>query len=324
MKPTPKQVEPELLSGLKLVARGKVCELYDLPDYFDLRLKVISDRASVHDIILPFHVPGKGEVLNFIDLFWRREFADVPHDVVAFGSQIDQYLPTHLRGRSDLYRRARVITACEALPAELIWRSRLTGTGLRAYREHGGFICGQQFPLGLQEWDELLPAAFTPTTKDPDGHDEHMTLEDFIGKFGQGPIQLTRPVFEHGEQIAAARGIIIADTKFEVGRKRSGPLVLIDEVLTPDSSRYLAPEDLAEAQRTGKRPPSFDKQPIRDYVLEHLGVGANTPLTDEVVAKVHGAAYPQQLIEQTSGRYEELLKRLTGKTRDECAEAICY
>ena len=322
MKPIPQQVEPELLPYLDLKGRGKVCELYDLPDYFDLRFKVISDRVSVHDIILPFLIPGKGEVLNFVDHFWRSQFPEVRHDVVAIGSQVDQYLPARLRGRPGLYRQSRVITACGALPAELIWRSRLTGTGLKSYRQNKGVICGQQFPEGLGEWDKLLPSAFTPTTKDPIGHDEHMTVQEFIGRFGEGPMHFTRPVFEHGEQVAEARGIVIADTKFEVGRNNSGKLVLIDEVLTPDSSRYLAPEDLAEALRTGKRPPSFDKQPIRDYVLEHLGVGADTPLTDEVVAKVHGAIYPQWLIDETAGRYEELLKRLTGKTRDQYAEML--
>lgn len=317
MKPIPQEVEPVLLPGLNLASRGKVCELYDLPGWPHLCLKVFSDRASVHDIILPFHIPGKGEVLNFIDHFWRRMFPEVAHDVVAVGSAIDEYLPAHLRGDADLYHRARILETCEVLPVELIYRALLTGTGLTKYRQNGGYVCGQKFPDGLQEWDELRPSAFTPTTKDPDGHDEHMDIAVFIGRFGQEPIDLTHPVFEQGRTIAADRGVIIADTKFEVGRSSRGTLVLIDEVLTSDSSRYLSPKDLGMAWRMGRRPPSFDKQPIRDYVSQYLGVGADTPLTDEVVARVHGHTYPDELIMETAGRYEQLLKLLTGLSPDE-------
>lgn len=322
MKPIPKPVEPTLLPGLDLAGRGKVCELYNLPGFPGLRLKVISDRASVHDIILPFHVPRKGEVLNRIDLFWRSCFPDVKSDVIAAGAAIDEYLPEPLRGNTDLYRRARIIGACRPIRAELIYRSLLTGTGWKAYKNNHGVICGQEFPQGLREWDELSPPAFTPTTKAEDGHDVHMTVHEFYERFGRPPEEITRPVFENGTRIAAERGVIIADTKFEVGADAVNRLILIDEVLTPDSSRFLRPEDVAEARRTGKRPPSFDKQPIRDYVSEVLGVNADTPLTDEVTAKVHSHKFPEELIRETSDRYVQLLKLLPGESPNKRAATV--
>ncbi len=311
MKPIPKQVEPSLVPGLTLSRRGKVCEIYHLPDSPHL-LKVVSDRVSVHDIILPFHIPHKGEILNFIDHLWRQLFPNIRHDMVAIGPAIDPYLPKSLRGNADLQCRARVIKSCETLSAELIYRWLLTGTGLKRYQKDNGCVCGQKFPDGLKEWDELNPPAFTPTTKDPDGHDEHMSLQDFIMRFGQGPIDLTRPLFERGMNIAKDQKVIIADTKFEVGKDQDGRLTVIDEILTPDSSRFIDPDDLERARQTGKKPPSFDKQPIRDYVEEHLGVGAATPLTSEVIAKVHNHHYPDWLIEKTATRYEQLFKLLTG------------
>lgn len=322
MKPLPWQVEPVLLPGLDLIARGKVCELYALPGRPHLCLKVFSDRASVHDIVLPFHVPGKGEVLNFIDHSWRQLFPDITHDVFAVGSVIDPYVPAHLRGDADLHRRARVIRWCKPLPVELIYRSLLTGTGLTKYRQNDGYVCGQKFPDGLKEWGELNPAAFTPTTKDPDGHDEHLDVQVFEKLFGREPAEFTRPVFERGRSIAAEREVIIVDTKFEVGKGPDSALFLIDEVLTPDSSRYLRSDDLEQARRIGKRPPSFDKQPIRGYVSKHLGVGADTPLTDEVLERVHTHTYPDDLIAETANRYRELLKLLTGVSADEYAAAL--
>ncbi len=318
MKPIPKQVEPVLLKGLKLAARGKVCELYYLPGWPGLLLKVISDRASVHDIILPFLVPLKGVVLSLVDWWWRAQMPWVRHDVIAVGKKIDGFLPEELRGNADLHRRARIIVAQDALAVELVFRWLLTGTGLKKYKKNGAVVCGQKLREGMVEWDEINPSAATPTTKDPDGHDEHMELQEAIKRFGPEPFALTHPLFELGRRIAAERGVIIADTKFEVGRNERGELVLIDEALTPDSSRYLPPEELATARSTpGYKPASYDKQPIRNYVSETLGVGADTPLTDGVVAKVHGHEYPSALIEQTTGRYESLHSKLTGMTIDE-------
>ncbi len=313
MKPIPKIVDPILLPGLKLVARGKVCELYELPHHPDLLLKVVSDRASVHDIILPFHVPRKGEVLNFVDHFWRTTFSWIASDLVAIGPEINAYLPEPLRGNTNLLYRARVIQKCDALPAEIIYRWLLTGTGLKKYRQDNGMICGQQFPSGLKEWDELKPSAFTPTTKSPDGHDEHMTVLEFRERFGPVPEDVTRTVFEQGKKFAVEKGIAVADTKFEVGLKENR-LILIDEILTPDSSRFLRMEDVMRARGSGEKPPSYDKQPIRDYVEKTLGVGPSTPLTDDVIRKVQGHSYPDELIAETSFRYTNLLKLFTGMT----------
>ncbi|MDO8591041.1 MAG: phosphoribosylaminoimidazolesuccinocarboxamide synthase, partial [bacterium] len=165
------------------------------------------------------------------------------------------------------------------------------------------------------EWSEINPSVATPTTKDPKGHDVHMDIKECIKRFGNGPIALTHPLFELGIRIAAERCLIIADTKFEVGLNERGELILIDEVLTPDSSRFLTPEEIIKARNLqGYKPISFDKQPIRDYLWNVLAVGAETPLTNEVVTKVHNHIYPAELSEQTSERYKRLHKILTGMT----------
>jgi len=325
MKPIPEQVQSRPLEGLPPPQQGKVCDLYDLLDYWPgFAFKYITDRISVHDIVLPFLVFGKGIVLNYIDLFWRRKLGSgVEQDIVAIGQAIDNYLPAHLCGNPDLHRRGRIVRVHDALAAELIFRGLLTGSGLKSYRNNNGVICGQQFPADLKEWSELTPPAFTPTTKSKDGHDEHMDIKVFLEQFGEEPIKLTRPVYEMGKKFAAERGIIIADTKFEVGRDpQDNALSLIDEVLTPDSSRFLKTEDIEEAKRTGKRPPSYDKQPIRDYVSEHLGVTADTELTPKVITKVQSHRFPGELAAETATRYEQLGPMLMGISTRQFEETL--
>lgn len=242
----------------------------------------------------------------------------VKHDVVAIGRTIDKYLPEHLRGKPDYHQRGRIIKHCYPLLVELVFRWLLTGTGLSQYKENNGVICGQKMPDGLIEWSEMNPSAVTPTTKSQTGHDEPMLITECIERFGYGPIALTHPLFELARRIAHELGLIIADTKFEVGLNEKGELVLIDEVLTPDTSRIFTKEELALARATpGYKPKSFDKQPIRNYVWETLQVGPKTELTDEVVARVQGHTYPADLIEQTSARYDSILKIFTGKTAED-------
>jgi len=313
----PESVRPPLIEGLELERAGKVCQLFRLPDWEGLRFKLSSDCVSVHDIPLPFPVPGKGRTLNLIDHWWRTQMPWVNHDIVAVGPRIDGFLPKHIRGNPDFHQRGRIITACYPLLVELVFRWLLTGTGLTQYKEKKGFICGQKMPDGLREWDELNPSAATPTTKSQTGHDEPMDLNVCVERFGHGPIAMTHPLFELGRRIAAELGLSIADTKFEVGLNDKSELVLIDEVLTPDSSRFLRTEDVAIARRTGEKPPSFDKQPIRNYVWNVLCVGPKTELTKETVARVQGHIYPSELIKQTSECYEQLLKMLTGKSAEE-------
>lgn len=313
----PESVETKPLQGLTRLSQGKVSDLYMLPGHPGLMLKVISDRASVHDIVLPFTVPGKGVVLNIIDRFWRqRLLSDDQCDLVAIGSVIDEYLPEPLRGNADLHCRARVIRECTPVKAELIYRRFLTGTGWKQYQENGGVICGQQFAEGLEEWSELKPVAFTPTTKAETGHDEPMSVDKFQRQFGNESVELTRPTFEQTGEILQPAGIVIADTKFEVGLFQ-GNSVVIDEVLTPDSSRYLRLADVLKAQQEGTKPPSFDKQPIRDYVSEHLSVGPKTDLTDAVIQKVHGHSFPNNLARETQDRYQTLVELVTGESFDE-------
>lgn len=320
--PVPESVRPPLIEGLEHFRTGKVSQLFHLPNYEDLLFQLFSDCASVHDIPLPFTVPKKGMTLNLLDFWWRQQFPWVRHSVVAIGRGIDKILPERYRGNSDYHLRGRIIQRHTPLLVELIYRWLLTGTGLTQYSELAGKICGQQMPAGLKEWDELNPSAATPTTKSLTGHDEAMLLENCIQRFGRGPIELTHPLFEIARRIAFEKGIAIADTKCEVAMNEKGELVLIDEVLTPDTSRYIRWVDILEARRTGKKPPSFDKQPIRDYVWETHGVGPKTPLTPENVGRVQGHMYPISLIEQTTSRYEEITKILIGVSGEEFAASL--
>lgn len=246
----------------------------------------------------------------------------VRHDLVAIGSGIDEYLPGALCGNFEYYLRGRIIARHTPLLVELIYRWLLTGTGLTQYNELDGYICGQKMPDGLREWDELNPSAATPTTKSLTGHDEPMLLAECREHFGHEPIALTHPLLEIARRTAFEKGITLADTKFEVGRNEKGEPVLIDEVLTPDTSRYLRWTDVLEARRTGKKPPSFDKQPVRDYVFRELGVGPKTPLTPENVSRVQSHQYPPELIEQTTARYEEITKILIGVSGEEYLDSL--
>ncbi|MDO8483142.1 MAG: phosphoribosylaminoimidazolesuccinocarboxamide synthase [bacterium] len=316
--PVPESVRSPLIEGLDHDRTGKVCQLFYLPDYEGMRFKLFGNNASVHDVPLPFLVPGKGRTLNLIDYWWRSQMPWVKHDVVAMGRAIDRFLPKHLRGNPDYHQRGRIIKHCQPLLVELVFRWLLTGTGLSQYKESGGFICGQKMPDGLIEWSEMNPSAVTPTTKSQTGHDEPMLITECTERFGYGPVALTHPLFELARRIAHELGLIIADTKFEVGLNEKGELVLIDEVLTPDTSRIFTKAELALARANpGYKPKSFDKQPIRNYVWDTLGVGPKTELTPEVVSNVQSHNYPDELIRQTSGRYDEILNIFTRKTAED-------
>jgi len=285
------------LAGLTRLHRGKVRDLYALDA--DRMLIVATDRLSAFDVVLPDPIPGKGRVLNEISLFW---FARTAHIV-----------PNHLTGlplsaavsdpvqRQLLDGRAVIVRRLAALPIEAVVRGYLIGSGWKDYRASGA-ICGIALPPGLQQAQQLPAPIFTPATKAPRGeHDENISFavtEQLIGAPLAAAVRALA-LYGFAAAHARARGIIIADTKFEFGIDAQGRLTLIDEVLTPDSSRFWP----AESWRVGSSPPSFDKQFVRDY-LETLDWNKRAPAPQ----------LPQAIIQATGDKYREALRRLTSPT----------
>jgi phosphoribosylaminoimidazole-succinocarboxamide synthase len=284
------------LTGLTRLHRGKVRDLYALDD--DHMLIVATDRLSAFDVVLPDPIPGKGRVLNQISLFW---FARTTHIIANHLTGLPLSSVISHPGELELLEgRAVIVRRLRALPIEAVVRGYLTGSGWNDYRRSGA-ICGQALPAGLQQAQQLPAPMFTPSTKAPLGkHDENVpyqAVEQLIGAslaaaVRERALELYRFAAEH----ARARGIIIADTKFEFGVDPQGALVLIDEVLTPDSSRFWP----AETWKLGTSPPSFDKQYVRDY-LETLTWNKRAP----------GPQLPREVIERTGDKYREALRRLT-------------
>jgi len=283
--------------ALKLLARGKVRDIYDLGDRL---LIVATDRLSAFDVILPTPIPDKGRVLTQLSLFWFEKLAGiVPHHVLNatdFSGELAPYAGA-LRGRSMIVRRT------EPVPIECVVRGYISGSGWKDYRATGK-ICGIPLPAGLRECDKLPEPIFTPATKATTGHDENISFEQAAARIGE-PLaarlrEITLEVYRRASEFAAARGIIIADTKLEFGLDR-GELVWIDEALTPDSSRFWPSDSYAP----GKAQPSFDKQYVRDY-LERIGWNKQPP----------APPLPADVVSATRGKYREAYKRLTGQELD--------
>ncbi|MFP3870272.1 MAG: phosphoribosylaminoimidazolesuccinocarboxamide synthase [Syntrophobacteria bacterium] len=283
---------PDLL----LQARGKVRDIYDLGGHW---LVVATDRISAYDVVMPTPIPDKGKILTSISTFWFSTLADVvanhlvATDVREFPEQCQPYVQ-ELAGRSMLVRKA------EPLGVECIVRGYLTGSGWQDYRKHGA-VSGIVLPDGLVESDRLEPPIFTPSTKAERGsHDENIdfgTLCDMVGgKLAEELRDLSLALYERGSAVAARRGILVADTKFEFGLI-GGKLILIDEVLTPDSSRFWQ----AEHYQPGRSQESFDKQYLRDY-LDRCGWDRKPP----------APVLPDEVVRNTRLRYLEALERLTG------------
>lgn len=273
--------------------RGKVRDVYDFGDRL---LFVATDRISAFDYVLPNAIPRKGEVLTRLSQFWF-DLLGVPHHFI---SDDPQQLPlpagtdvTTLRGRSMVVRRTDVI------PIECVARGYLSGSGWKEYQQ-SGTVCGIPLPAGLQESSRLPAPIFTPATKAETGHDENISFERTSELIGQALAEqlreLTLSIYQRGCQHAAAKGIIIADTKFEFGI-RDGQVILIDEVMTPDSSRFW-PADLWQP---GRGQASFDKQFVRDWLLSS-GWDRNSPPPQ----------LPDDVVQRTSARYIEAWQRLTG------------
>jgi len=273
---------------VELILRGKVREVYsDGPDV----ILVASDRVSVYDVVLPTLIPEKGAILTQLSLWWFGQMADlVPNHVLS------QDVPAEWKGRAIRCRRLDMV------PVECIARGYLTGLGLESYRASGS-ISGVQLPPGLVEADRLPGPIFTPTTKAEVGHDEFITMQDVRDAHGEATAndleRLTLAVYSRGAEIARERGVIIADTKFEFGRDDSGKLILADEVLTPDSSRFWKVSEY----EPGRPQWSYDKQYLRDW-SSTLGDWDRT---------YPGPAVPPEVVRETRDRYVEIFERLTGE-----------
>ncbi len=290
---------------LPLLRRGKVREVYEVdPDHL---LLLASDRVSAFDVVMREPIPGKGAVLTQISAFWFEQLADmVPsHYLTARADEILDRLPA-LRSRAgEIDGRAMLVRRTDPVAFECVVRGYLSGSAWVEYRA-SGTLAGEALPPGLVESARLEPPLFSPATKAESGHDLNVTFETMVGRLGRELATRLRDssfaVYQAGRDHAATRGIIIADTKFEFGLAGDGTLLLIDEVMTPDSSRFWP----ADRYRPGQSQPSFDKQPLRDYLAELRSQGRwngeapPPPLSDDVVAA-------------TSRRYLEAYRLLTGR-----------
>jgi phosphoribosylaminoimidazole-succinocarboxamide synthase len=284
------------LSSLALRARGKVRDIYDIDDRH--MLIVTTDRLSAFDVILPDPIPGKGRVLTHISNFWFAKMRHViPNHLVDI--PLEQVLPDP-EERAQVEGRAIVVRKLKPLPVEAIVRGYLIGSGWKDYLKTGA-VCGIRLPQGLQQAEQLPEPIYTPSTKAEVGvHDENVTFAKTVELIGEALASQVREtslkLYKDAAAYAKERGIIIADTKFEFGVDEQGTLFLIDEILTPDSSRFWP----ADQYRVGISPPSFDKQYVRDY-LETLDWDKTAP----------GPALPPEVAEYCAAKYREAEIRLT-------------
>ena len=286
------------LPGLSLRGRGKVRDIYEIDA--EHLLIVTTDRISAFDCILPDPIPGKGRVLTAVSSFWFGRLAHVIPNHLAHLS-LESLLPD-ADERGQIEGRAVVVKKLRPLPVEAVVRGYLIGSGWKEYQA-GGAVCGIALPAGLQQAQQLPAAIFTPSTKAEFGqHDQNITFADTVALLGQDLAGQVRDaalrLYTEAAAHALERGIIIADTKFEFGLDADGRLYLIDEALTPDSSRFWP----VDQYRTGISPPSFDKQFVRDY-LEGLDWNKSPPAPH----------LPADIIEKTAAKYREAEQRLTGK-----------
>lgn len=284
------------LKEFKLFRRGKVRDVYDLED----RLLIISsDRISCFDVVLPTCIPGKGEILTRLSMFWFDFTKDItPNHFIC--SQVDRY-PQKLREYKEiLLGRSMLVKKTNPIPVECVVRGYLCGSGWKEYQKSRS-VCGINLPDGLRESDKLPRIIFTPATKEEKGHDINVTQEYVENKLGRAVTEELKrksiALYEKASRYAESKGVIIADTKFEFGIL-DGKIILIDEILTPDSSRFWPKDEY----RPGVSQPSFDKQFVRDY-LETLDWDKNPP----------GPELPEEIARKTSVKYQQAFSMITGK-----------
>jgi phosphoribosylaminoimidazole-succinocarboxamide synthase len=299
------QLEPLPLEHLR---RGKVREVYVVDD--DRLLLVATDRVSAFDVVMSEPIPYKGAVLTQITAWWLRHLEnDVRHHMISSDAdEIIEAIPSLATHRASLVGRAMLCKRTQVFPIECVIRGYLSGSAWKEYQS-SGTLAGESLPADLRESERLDPPLFSPATKAESGHDENITVSRVIEQLGPDVAaeleRLSRLVYDRGRAIAAERGIIIADTKFEFGRDRNGAITLIDEVLTPDSSRFWP----ADHYQPGRSQPSFDKQPLRDYLDGERRAG-----------RWNGDAppppLPEAVVQATSARYLDAFRRITGTELD--------
>ncbi|MGA8049331.1 MAG: phosphoribosylaminoimidazolesuccinocarboxamide synthase [Burkholderiales bacterium] len=285
------------ITSLPRIGRGKVRDIYAVGE--DKMLIVVSDRLSAFDVVLPDPIPDKGRVLNEMANFWFAKLGHiVPHQLTGIDPESvvkGEEEKAQVRGRSVVVKKLK------PLPIEAVVRGYIIGSGWKDYQQTGK-VCGIELPKGLQQAQKLPEPIFTPATKAAEGHDENISFEEVEKLIGKDLAAKVRAVsirlYKEASEYAATKGIIIADTKFEFGTDAKGNLVLIDEVLTADSSRFWP----ADSYRVGISPPSFDKQYVRDY-LETLDWDKTPP----------APKLPADVIARTTEKYREALERLTGR-----------
>jgi phosphoribosylaminoimidazole-succinocarboxamide synthase len=285
-------------------ASGKVREMYGFGDRL---LMVASDRISAFDVVLPTPIPDKGRVLTGLSRFWfGRTEEIVPNHLIT--TELSAY-PPEAQGASDLAGRSMLVNRLTMLPIECVVRGYLVGSGWKDY-QRTGTVCGHSLPEGMVEAQKLPKPLFTPSTKATDGHDQNIDRDAGLLLVGEERFdrlaELSIQIYETAAEYALERGIIIADTKFEFGEDETGRIVLGDEALTPDSSRFWPADEYA----TGGSPPSYDKQYVRDW-LETLDWDKTPP----------GPAIPDDVVAGTRARYVEAYERLTGGSFDAYMQA---
>jgi phosphoribosylaminoimidazole-succinocarboxamide synthase len=292
---------------LRQLGRGKVRDIYEVDA--ERLLLVATDRVSAFDVVMREAIPFKGAVLTQISAYWFKRLADVTpnHLISSEASEIARMVPALAGHRGALAGRAMLCRRTEVYPVECVVRGYISGSAWKEY-SRTGTLAGEPLPRGLRESDQLAEVLFSPATKAETGHDENITIARMRALIGDAAAELerrSRMLYERGRDIAKERGIIIADTKFEFGRTSEGEVLLIDEVLTPDSSRFW----LASGYRPGGAQPSFDKQPLRDYLEGERKAG-----------RWNGDAppppLPEAVVDATSARYLEAFERITGAPLD--------
>jgi phosphoribosylaminoimidazole-succinocarboxamide synthase len=289
---------------LRRIARGKVRDVYEVEG--DRLLLVATDRVSAYDVVMAEPIPLKGAVLTQVSAWWFRQLGDAVrhHMISADADEIVAAVPALKPHRAALAGRAMLCRRGTVFPIECVIRGYLSGSAWREYAK-SGTLAGEKLPAGLKESSRLDPPIFSPATKAESGHDENITIgrmREVLGAEATAELErLTRVVYTQGRDVALKQGIIIADTKFEFGRLKSGEIILIDEVMTPDSSRFWP----ADGYQPGRPQPSFDKQPLRDWldVERHAG---------RWNGEAPAPRLPAEVVDATSKRYLEAYRQLTG------------
>lgn len=322
----PKQVQSNLLtellqdSGMELIHQGKVRDTFRIPGREMLRAILTTDRISVFNYVLPVTCPYKGDALNALSIFFRSILMqNYQNDLVAFGMGIDEFVPSRCRGNRDLQQRLMIVEDCNMVPAEAVPRECLTGTGYKRYKAEGD-LWGISLPIGLHDGALLPQPYFTVTDKSDD--DLPIMFQDFVDsdKFSGHAneiIAISMGAFAKAQAFANRYGFLIADTKFEFGLNHAGKLVLCDEVLTPDSSRFWSINSWVLAKERQQAPVGYDKQPVRDWFAPFFEDLKKIKEREERLAKVSALNVPKRLIQDTTDRYLEICSVFTGHSLQE-------